>query len=843
VGNQRSFIAFALATLVGAILPLGPAQAAPSCLGATATIVGTAEADHLEGTAGRDVISGLGGHDRIESMGGDDLVCGDAGRDDIQAGTGDDRLDGGDDRDFLRGEGGADEIFARGGDDSLYGEQGADRLIGGPGNNNLDGGDGEDRLEGAEGEDYLSGGDGPDTVLAGPGPDTLFGGLSNDRFSGGGDDDRMYAEGVRPTDEDPDLDDGDDRYEGGPGVDLVNYASTAQAVHVSLARGTAEGNGSDRLAEVEDLVGTSYDDDLEGDGDDNRFAGGAGDDRLDGAGGIDAVDFSGSRRKVVVNLAGRAATGDGEDELLQIENVIGSPSNDFIIGDEQANRLHGGRSGRDTLRGLAGNDVLIGGLDEVDRAGNPLFIEEDVLIGGPGDDELDGAFGEDTADFGSSAVGVTADLSAGHATGEGDDRLRGIEDLAGSGYSDQLIGSTEANEIDGRAGNDTLGGLDGDDVFVGGTGDDTFHGGAGRDAIDFGRSRTPITADLGGGTVTGEGTDTLAEVEDLYGSTKPDALTGDDSANYLNGRTSADTIVGGGGNDVIVGLKGEDDLDGGDADDMIYDGEHDDSVVGGSGDDYVRTGIGDDDFDGGEGMDTLEFFDSSRGMTVDLNSGTTSTFGDQGSDTVAGIENILGTIETDEFYGDEQENYFVGFGGVDEFLGGAGDDLLEPMGGADIADGEDGADTTVFDAAPRPVIVDLASAFATGYGSDTLLSLENVIGSRWPDIFRGSDDPNVMWGGLAGDILEGTAGDDRLDGGEGFDTLDGGAGTDACMNGESELDCEGAGGIGEAQAAHDRFVAFRALMFRWQTTEKSMIGAPSFPYLPRTSPTSLYVPG
>jgi Ca2+-binding RTX toxin-like protein len=463
-------------------------------------------------------------------------------------------------------------------------------------------------------------------------------------------------------------------------------------------------------------------------------------------------------------------------------------------------------------------------------------------LGGPGDDEIDGAFGEDTADFGSSAEGVTVDLTLGQATGEGDDQLRAIENIAGSGYDDHLVGSLDGNGIDGRAGNDALGGLDGDDLFVGGTGDDAYDGGPGRDAIDFGRSRTPITADLEVGTVTGEGADTVTGIEDLYGSTKPDAMTGDDSPNYLNGRTSADIIAGGGGNDILVGLKGEDSLDGGDADDMIYDGEHNDAVSGGSGDDYLRTGIGDDDFDGGEGMDTLEFFDSTRGMTVDLTTGTTSTFGDQGSDAVANIENLLGTIETDEFYGDEQENYFVGFGGVDEFLGGAGDDLLEPMGGADIADGEEGADTTVFDAAPRPVIVDLASAFATGYGSDTLLSLENVIGSKWPDIFRGSDDANVMWGGVGGDILEGTAGDDRLDGGDGFDTLDGGAGTDACMNGESELECEGAGGVGDEQVIYDRFVAFRALLFRWQATETSMIGAPSFPYLPRTSPTSLYVP-
>ena len=128
---------------------------------------------------------------------------------------------------------------------------------------------------------------------------------------------------------------------------------------------------------------------------------------------------------------------------------------------------------------------------------------------------------------------------------------------------------------------------------------------------------------------------------------------------------------------------------------------------------------------------------------------------------------------------------------------------------------------------------DLASSFATGHGNDTLLSLENALGSRWPDIFRGSELANVFLGGEGGDIIEGTAGDDLLDGEGGFDTLDGGAGTDTCVNGESELDCEGANPGPEAQTIRDRHARFRALMAKWNATETAMLGAPSFDYLPR----------
>src|ERR687896_1156363 len=62
------------------------ARAKPSCLGARATIVGTARADVLRGTQKRDVIVALGGSDRINAVGGDDVLCG---------GGGDDYLDGG----------------------------------------------------------------------------------------------------------------------------------------------------------------------------------------------------------------------------------------------------------------------------------------------------------------------------------------------------------------------------------------------------------------------------------------------------------------------------------------------------------------------------------------------------------------------------------------------------------------------------------------------------------------------------------------------------------------------------------------------------------------------------
>jgi len=52
-----------------------------TCLGESATIVGTPDPDVLVGTSGPDVVVGSDGDDVIDGRGGDDLLCGDAGAD------------------------------------------------------------------------------------------------------------------------------------------------------------------------------------------------------------------------------------------------------------------------------------------------------------------------------------------------------------------------------------------------------------------------------------------------------------------------------------------------------------------------------------------------------------------------------------------------------------------------------------------------------------------------------------------------------------------------------------------------------------------------------------------
>jgi Ca2+-binding RTX toxin-like protein len=177
--------------------------------------------------------------------------------------------------------------------------------------------------------------------------------------------------------------------------------------------------------------------------------GGRGDDTMDGGDGSDVVSFFPATGAVTVDLAVQTASGEGNDTFTSIENVEGSDFKDNLTGN--------------------GND--------------------NVFVGRPGDDTIDGAAGSDVVAFLYTRRGVTVDLAAGAARGDGADTLTGIEGIWGSGYNDRLRGGAGPNFIRGLPGNDVIGGRRGNDRLLGGPQRDTVRGGAGTDACAGERER------------------------------------------------------------------------------------------------------------------------------------------------------------------------------------------------------------------------------------------------------------------------------------------------------------------------------------------------------------------
>ena len=144
----------------------------------------------------------------------------------------------------------------------------------------------------------------------------------------------------------------------------------------------------------------------------------------------------------------------------------------------------------------------------------------------------------------------------------------------------------------------------------------------------------------------------------------------------LNGTRNADTLDGRGGNDILSGLAGND---------LLY---------GGDGNDVLKGGAGDDVLAGGFGTDTADYSDLRGSVSVSLAS---ARYGGQftggsGTDTLTGIENLLGSRDGDELSGDAEANRIQGQMGNDVIFGDAGDDMLFGDAGDDVLDGGEGRD-------------------------------------------------------------------------------------------------------------------------------------------------------
>ena len=312
--------------------------------------------------------------------------------------------DGG--NDWLIGTNGDDDIYGLAGNDVLIGRNGDDNLFGGAGTDFLFGGRGDDKLWGANGNDYLDAGNGDDKIFAGAGNDTLLGQNGENELYGEGGNDLLVG-GVD-----------DDLFDGGGGIDTVSYANAGDPVSVQLWMNSSfsPGQGLDTFVDIENIIGSDFNDTIAGDSGGNRLEGRDGHDRLDGGPGNDYLSggagsdgliggtgndifdggagddyavFSGSASGVVVDLGwnGPQNTGQGIDSFLSVESVYGSILGDLLRGTNGDNNI-GGDAGNDWLWGASGNDELFGG------DGN------DVLHGGAGTDGLSGDDGVDAFVYG-----------------------------------------------------------------------------------------------------------------------------------------------------------------------------------------------------------------------------------------------------------------------------------------------------------------------------------------------------------------------------------------------------------------------------------------------------------
>jgi Ca2+-binding RTX toxin-like protein len=340
--------------------------------------------------------------------------------------------------------------------------------------------------------------------------------------------------------------DGPDTLNGTPGDDVIIGAGGQDTIY---------GNGGNDL-----ICGGEGNDVIHGGDGDDILEGGVGTDGVDGGAGFDVAEYMDSAGPVVASL--QAGTGGG-DTLSAVEALVGSAfGGDALTGDSETN----------------------------------------LLVGWIGNDAIDGGGGVDfVASFGPGTVDL-AERKTGGA--DGVDDLSRIEGAVGSDGNDALYGDAADNlfaggqgddVIVGRGGGDTLEGNEGADKVRGGDGADNLEGGPGADRLDggngsedaavFSASPTAVIVDLRDGSAHGAGSDVVANIETVVGSSFDDHLYGDSGDDHLEGGFGADVLIGRGGADWLEGGDGPDILKGGTGNDLLDGGEGADSGSGGDGSD------------------------------------------------------------------------------------------------------------------------------------------------------------------------------------------------------------------------------------------------------------------
>jgi hypothetical protein len=273
---------------------------------------------------------------------------------------------------------------------------------------------------------------------------------------------------------------------------------------------------------------------------------------IDGGGSTNTLDYSQYSTGVTVDLTGQntptnptdpfggLGTATGTAGVRHIQNVIGSRSNDTLIGDDEAN-VFMPNGGLDIVRGNGGDDT--------------------VRIWGPQDPRtsIDGGSGTNTlwaADF-PNTWNVTR-----QNTGNVRGTIPGFMSGASFSHMQNLLGGLNTDTFRFAAG----AGVDG-----------WVNGNLGVNTLDYSTYTTPVTVNLSQFGTWGRAMNApqgVMNFQIVLGSrTAGNTLTGSNIfATVLVGGAAADVLTAGTARAILIGGRGADVLQGGPADDLLIGG-------------------------------------------------------------------------------------------------------------------------------------------------------------------------------------------------------------------------------------------------------------------------------
>ena len=644
---------------------------------------GSDTAQTLRGNAGANYLDGGAGNDTYYGYGGDDVfVLRDAGDHVIEsAGNGTDMILTAVDVSLgstqeieilaaldataatgltLVGNDGVNDISGDAGNNHISGKGGNDTLYGGPGNDTIYGGTGTDTavVHAASTEVGISVGGSSAVLTLGTG--TLW--LSNDvesiRFN---DTTLTYAQLAARTGQ------------------AFTGSSTAITAGISddLVIGTTAAETLTGNAGADTLLGGAGNDSLSGGAGNDELHGGAGSDTLSGGTGNDTAIFT----QDSTAYSAQSTTGGillGGDLILSDVEFVRFADRTLTFAEASAlvsaTPTVTGTDAAENVTGTTAAEIInaLGGSDWITPGGG-----NDTVDGGSGTDMISFYNLADTA--GRTNVQYRLDIDMGAGTAVSHD---GSEQISFTS-TERLTATIYADRIKGTSGDDEIRGLGDYDWIIATEGNDTIDGGTGQDMIsflDYQSSATNVIADIFGSNGLPP---TGAQASGIYlDLNNPANSTGLAAGLTL---TSVERVTGSGRQDVFYGDSGENDFRGlGD-----YDW-------------FVSSTGGRERYFGGDGLDTVTYFNASGAVTANLSNGALvngretgyGSRGDAARDLYFEIENLVGSRFGDELRGSSERNqlnglegddFIFGYGGVDYLMGGAGNDHIDGGGGSDYA--------------------------------------------------------------------------------------------------------------------------------------------------------------
>lgn len=443
---------------------------------------------------------------------------------------------------------------------------------------------------------------------------------------------------------------------------LADYIDSPTGVSVDLGTGTAKDGwgGTDTLISVHFVRGSNFADTLTGGDGTDWFAPTIGADVINGNGGENWISygyFSDLGPVSVVfgatafsGTTSKNGSGAGTDTFTSITGIIGSSSNDTIIGstDPSLNLPYSIK-----MRGGDGSDLLDGQKSQLNVADYSYVTSGSIV-----------ANLQTSLDSSGNWLGTVSSSTFMGAV----DTLRNVVRVEGTRFGDRVTGSAANDRLDLFGGDDTLDGGMGADTLVGGTGNDLY-------VVD---NSGDVVADTPSG-----GNDTVRSTVDWTLGADIETLILDGTAKFGTGNALANAIIGNASRNNLSGLDGNDSLSGGD------------------GRDQLDGGAGADTLDGGAGGDTYVVDDAGDVLVeapsggIDLVKAAISwTLGTELDDLLLldGVANGTGNDLGNSIEGNTAANVLTGAGGSDSLTGGGGNDTLLGGTGRDRLTGGGGRD-------------------------------------------------------------------------------------------------------------------------------------------------------